>query len=135
MMMSANKFDLSRSLRETLSMRGGRQSARSRGKAHYGRRRKARKVVRPLTARCGCHHEESVRSDKVMKGSISLPGNLFSDGRIFVASRRRSSGRSACPTPFGATGRRRLALAGRARRAGGARLVGGRAAGVRQRIT
>ena len=57
-------------------MRGGRQSARSRGKAHHGRRRKARMVVRPLTARCGRYHEESVRSDKVMKGSIPLPGNL-----------------------------------------------------------
>jgi hypothetical protein len=75
-MVRADKFDLSRSLRETLSMRGGRQSARSRGKAHYGRRRKARQVARPLTACCGRYHEESVRSDKVMEGSIFLPGNL-----------------------------------------------------------
>jgi hypothetical protein len=69
-----------------------------------------------------------------MTGGIPCRGNLISDGRTFVASRRRSSGRSACPAPFGATRRRRLALAVLARRSAAGRLMGGWAAGVRLRI-
>src|SRR5665213_410579 len=59
-----DKFDLSRTFapRDAL-MRGGRQRARSRGKAHRDADA-GTKATRPLTAHCGCHHEESVRSDR-----------------------------------------------------------------------
>jgi hypothetical protein len=75
-MMRADKVDLSHSLRETLSMASGRQSARSRGKAST-EAAAATQATRPLTARCGCYHEESVRSERVV--SVEAPNALNSN--------------------------------------------------------
>jgi hypothetical protein len=53
----------------------------TRRSAHYytsreGSGPETRKVTRLLTVRCGRYHEESVRSDTVMKGSISCRGTF-----------------------------------------------------------
>ena len=92
--------------------------------------------MRPLTARRGRYHAKSGGANTRIGEHFPAEGTF----RATAAPRRlwrRSCGRSACSTQFGATGRRRLALAGSGAPFGGEQIDGrvGRQASTAHNVT